>query len=223
MYLIFLALLSLSTLSAQSPFLAPCEHLLQTKAEEVPVSEIASDQIQEVIERMFAIAKDERDDLESGAMVGLAAPQIGVSKRIILVDTGFDSEKKAIGQLKAYINPRIIWSSNELQREMEGCYSVDKRLVGLVERPKQIKVVAYDREANVVEVECSGVVATIFQHEIDHLEGLRFPDRVDNQAYLHWVTDEALSEYRLQWKTWNRTCPLDTWTAMKAGQPFIEP
>lgn len=223
MYLFFVALLALSFLCAEGPFIPPCHQLLQARAEEVAVSDIASDKVQALIDRMFAIAKNERDDIESGAMVGLAAPQIGVSKRIILVNTGFDSQKKAIGELKVYINPRITWSSDELQREMEGCYSVDKRLVGLVERPKQIKVVAYDREANRVEVECSGLVATIFQHEIDHLEGVRFPDRIDNQAYLHWVTDEALAEYRLKWKNWDKTCPLDVWTAMKNGQPFTEP
>jgi len=223
MHLFFIAILSFSTLSAEPAFLQPCDPLLQARATEVAVSDITSHEVQEIIDRMFAIATNERNDLKTGAMVGLAAPQIGVSKRIILVDVGFDCEKKAIGELKAYINPCIIWTSSELQREMEGCYSVDKRVIGHVTRPKQIKVVAYDRAANLIEVEYSGVAATIFQHEIDHLEGIRFPDRIDNQADLHWVTDEALAKYRLQWKNWDIPCPFAVWEAMKNGHSFTEP
>lgn len=220
---LIITVIAFGTLYSEEPFIDPSDPLLQSSVSEVAPCEIDTPEIQEIIDTMYSIARGERQEGENGVMVGLAAPQIGIAKRIILVDTGFNSEKRLLGSLQAYINPRIIWSSEQMQREMEGCYSVDDRLIGHVLRPNQIKIVALDRHGNIVEEDYSGLVASIFQHEIDHLEGIRFPDRIEDQTHLHWVRDIDLPEYRLRWKEWKVTCPLEAWKAMKNGYPYTEP
>lgn len=74
---------------------------------------IPSKEIQNLIDEMFRIAADQRGDPAKRGMVGLAAPQIGVFKRIILVDIGVDTQRRAWGEIKAFINPRIIEQSSE--------------------------------------------------------------------------------------------------------------
>jgi peptide deformylase len=82
-------------------------------ADEVNVQKITSTEIQSIIDRMLQIARGERSDPNATVMVGLAAPQIGIMKRIILVDTGFNTETRELGNLEVFVNPEIIWASNE--------------------------------------------------------------------------------------------------------------
>ncbi len=211
--------------SMSSCFLVPSDPLLKKQAVEVPEDEILSQQTQAIIDRMFEIAKGERTDTDKAVMVGLAAPQIGISKRIILVDIGVDSDRKELGQLTAYINPQILWKSTELEEGREGCYSVYKCLRGIVLRPKTIKIKAFDRQGNQVEQEFSGMTARIFQHEIDHLEGMCFPDQIEKQGKgtLQWVEDDEFSSYRENWREWPVKCSNELWEAMKTGKPYSPP
>lgn len=101
--------------------------------------------------------------------VGLAAPQIGYQKRIIAVQ-----EKDGI---KIYINPEIIKASSTLQKNEEGCLSVPG-IYGPVERAKRIRFRAYNRHGRRVEFDASGFFATVYQHEIDHLNGILFIDKI---------------------------------------------
>lgn len=204
-------------------FLSPSSSLLNKKAEEVGIDEIGSSEIQGLIDEMFAIAKGERSDIEKAVMVGLAAPQIGVSKRIILVDVGVDATRKNLGSLVAYINPEIVWLSKEREEGREGCFSVDNRVGGIVSRPFRIRIKAFDRHGKAITDELSGFTARIFQHELDHLNGIRFPERVGKEGILHWVETEEFPTYRLNWKVWQKKCPWDTWLAMKEGRPYAAP
>jgi peptide deformylase len=101
--------------------------------------------------------------------VGLAAPQIGISERIIAV-----LERDKIG---VYANPVIIKKSLALQTSEEGCLSVPG-VFGMVDRAKRITVQAIDRHGRKTEMDLSGFPAVIFQHEIDHLDGVLFIDKV---------------------------------------------
>ena len=201
-------------------FLDPCDPFLSIRAHEVPVGEITSPEIQGLIDQMFAIAKGEREDLQKKVAIGLAAPQIGVSKRIILVDVGVDKDRKKMGELRVYINPQIVWKSNELEEGRESCYSVDHRLSGIVWRPKSIVLNALDRDGKAITQEFTGFTARIFQHEIDHLDGNLFPDRIGKDGILHWVLEEEFPEYRKTWQSWPVKCPWEVWLAMKEGKPF---
>lgn len=100
--------------------------------------------------------------------VGLAAPQIGISERIIAVQ-----EKDRIG---VYANPEILKRSPAQQIGEEGCLSVPG-VFGMVERSKRITVRAVDRHGRKVEMDLSGFPAVVFQHEVDHLDGVLFIDK----------------------------------------------
>ncbi len=203
-----------------SIFTPPGDPLLRMVVPEVPMEEICSSEIQEIIDTMYAIARGERGDTEKRVMVGLAAPQIGVAKRIILVDIDVQADRKDLGSLNAYINPKIVWSSEEQVEEREGCYSVDKHVMGIVPRALRIKVTALDRQGTPISEEFSGFTARIFQHEIDHLEGIRFPDRVGEKGILQWVEEDQYPEYRKNWQNWPVHCPWDIWLAMKEGRSY---
>lgn len=215
----FVSTLFSETETPMSIFTEPGNPLLRGSVAEVPVHEISSEEVQSIIDQMIEIAGGERTDAEKRVMVGLAAPQIGICKRIILVDTGAN-EKRELGELKAYINPKIIWSSSEHEEGKEGCYSVDSRVVGIVSRAVQVKITAFDRQGNFITEEFSGFPARIVQHEVDHLDGIRFPDHVGQQGCLHWVEEGKFPEYRENWQRWPAQCSWDAWLAMKEGRSY---
>ena len=200
-----------------SPFLPPHDPRLNEPSLEVSQEELSSTGLQDLIDRMYVIAGGQRGAPEKRGLVGLAAPQIGVFKRLILVDIGVDTKRTAWGKLRVYINPRIIASSTELALDREGCFSVDSHVCGVVPRAKQITLTAWDREGNLIEETHVDYTARIFQHEIDHLDGKRFPDRIGKQGKLHWVEPDEYPEYRLQWQNWPRSLLLEDWIAMKNG------
>ena len=104
--------------------------------------------------------------------VGLAAPQVGISRRVIVVDV-HDDEVKPF----ALVNPRVVESSRETEKGEEGCLSIPG-LSAAVERPAHVAVEGLDRDGNPLRVEGGGLLARCLQHEIDHLDGVLFIDRV---------------------------------------------
>jgi len=203
------------------PFIPPTDSHLNEVSEEVPVSEIRSEETQAIIEKMLDIAFGNTRNKNKSVLVGLAAPQIGIQKRIILVDlaaTGVytRTESPPPPQIEVFINPQIIWSSDETIPWREACFSTG-RIMGIVYRPARIIVQAYDREGNPIKQEFSGYTARIFQHEIDHLHGIRFPDRIQKDEDLHWVEEAEIVEYRIVWPSWPKKCPREKWTVMKNG------
>jgi len=107
--------------------------------------------------------------------VGLAAPQVGVSRRLIVYD---NAELPYGTEARVLINPRIV-EEEGVCREEEGCLSIPE-LVEVVERAERIKVTGLNREGGPVEIIAEGLVARIIQHEIDHLDGVLFVDRVSS-------------------------------------------
>ncbi len=196
-------------------FLDPAHPSLNKRAEEVAIHEIPLPATQMLIDQMFEAAQGERIDASKRGLVGLAAPQIGISKRIILVDMAVRSERNSFGELKAFVNPEILWHSEEILWDREGCFSVDKRIGGVVARAESIKLIAYDRYGNPLEHEITGFTARIFQHEIDHLNGIRFPDRIGRDGILHWVETGEFAEYKNNWQNWQVRCAWDKWVDMK--------
>lgn len=174
-------------------------------SKEISFSKISSPETKEIIETMLKIAYGEQKDKDKPVMVGLAAPQIGISKRIILVDVATDGKGK-VGDLKVYINPEIIWQSKKEVEWYEGCYSTGK-ICGIVSRSNSIIIKA----SNIVEEKYTGYVARIFQHEIDHLDGKIFIDCIKNPNNLHWVEPEEFPTYRNKqaWKTWPKKASLN--------------
>lgn len=127
-------------------------------------------------ERLHQLLDDMADTLKEANGVGLAAPQVGVLRRAVLVlETNVpEGEKEYIIEL---INPEIVESSGT-QNGPEGCLSVPGEY-GLVERPLYVKVRAQDRNGNWFEVEGTGLTARCFCHELDHLDGIVFTSRCE--------------------------------------------
>lgn len=215
----FLRMLNL--LLSMSLFLAPTEPSLNEEAYAVCACHIRSDEIQKTIDQMFRVAYGNTEDRSGAILVGLAAPQIGIPKRIILVDlaaTGIWGRDTLPPppRIEAFIDPEIVWKSDRIALGREGCFSTSN-ICGAVPRAEKIVVRAYDREGNLAIHEWEGYTARIFQHEIDHLDGIRFPDRIEIEEDLHWVEEEELPEYRIHWASWQRRCPREKWLEMKNG------
>ena len=126
--------------------------------------------------RLHQLLDDMADTLSNENGVGLAAPQVGVLRRaVIVLETNVpEGEKEYLIEL---INPEIIESSGE-QFGAEGCLSVPEEY-GLVRRPMHVKVRAQDRNGESFEVEGEGLTARCFCHEIDHLEGIIFTSKCE--------------------------------------------
>ncbi len=118
--------------------------------------------------RIKTLVADMAETMYEAPGVGLAASQVDVHEQIIVIDT---SETRS--ELRAYINPELIWVSPERQIYDEGCLSVPGVYDG-VERHAQVKVHAYDADGKQFELEADGLLAVCIQHEMDHLKGKVF-------------------------------------------------
>ena len=109
--------------------------------------------------------------------IGLAAPQVGQSVRILVLDIKQREEEQAKGEVMHFVNPEVTWESEELNVYNEGCLSVPDQY-SEVERPKRIKMKYLDYDGKPHEIEADGLLATCLQHEIDHLDGILFVDHL---------------------------------------------
>lgn len=149
-----------------------------------PVNDILSPQIQSLIDQMLLTLQESKG-------VGLAAPQVGHSLRLIIIASHPNQRYPQAPQMEpiAMINPQILNHGDIQQKGWEGCLSVPM-IRGLVPRYKEIEVSYEDRQGHQHTTKLTGFVARIFQHEYDHLEGKVFVDRVESSLDL--VTE---SEY----------------------------
>lgn len=106
--------------------------------------------------------------------VGLAAPQIGVAKRVIVVDAADRDQPPAPMRMA---NPEILWASEDLRSYEEGCLSLPDQFDD-VERPAQVKVRYLDEQNEIREIDADGLLAVVIQHEMDHLDGTLFVDHL---------------------------------------------
>ena len=137
---------------------------LKRKAE--PVNEV-DDSIRKLMDDMV-------DTMYDAPGIGLAAPQVGVLKRIIVVDPARPGEDPRPMKL---VNPEIIWASDEEKEWNEGCLSLPSYYEP-VDRPDQVKVRYLDETNTQQEIEADGVLAVCIQHEMDHLDGVLFVDHI---------------------------------------------
>ena len=128
--------------------------------------------------RLHALLEDMRETLIESGGVGLAAPQVGILRRVVLVDTG--------EEILELINPTMVATDGE-QEGPEGCLSVPGKY-GLVKRPYYAKVRAQDREGNWYEAEGEELIARCFCHELDHLDGIIYTEVMER-----FLTEEELA------------------------------
>jgi peptide deformylase len=121
-----------------------------------------------------ALFDDMLETMYDAPGIGIAAIQIGVPTRMLVVDVAKEGEEK---KPLFIANPEIIWSSAEIGDYEEGCLSIPD-FYEMVERPKEIRLRYLDRLGEAMELHASGVLATCLQHEIDHLNGVLFIDHI---------------------------------------------
>ena len=133
--------------------------------------------------KLFKLLDDMRDTLIESGGVGLAAPQVGILRRVVLVDVGMEDN-----EIVEFINPEMLETDGE-QYGPEGCLSVPGKY-GLVKRPMYAKVRAQDRNGEWFEAEGEELIARCFCHELDHLDGILY-----TQVMERLLTEEELMEY----------------------------
>lgn len=139
-----------------------------------PVLREVSTPVVRVDDDVRALLSDMFETMYDAPGIGLAAVQVGITKRIITIDIAREGEDK---KPMVFINPEIIWSSDELSLYEEGCLSIPQYYEE-VERPAKVRVRYQDEKGEAREMEADGLLATCLQHEIDHLEGRLFIDHL---------------------------------------------
>lgn len=139
-----------------------------------PRLRLVSEPVARVDGEILQLLDDMLDTMYDAPGVGLAAIQVAVAKRVIVADTTRGDEPK---NPLVFVNPQIVWASEELSVYQEGCLSVPEYYED-VERPARVRVRYLDRDAKTQEIEADGLLATVLQHEIDHLEGGLFIDHL---------------------------------------------
>lgn len=144
-----------------------------------PISKEYKDIVKQIIKELTYSQieeKAEKYDLRPG--MGLAFPQLGINERIIVIVHEIDD-----GKFDEYVvvNPKIISYSNEMiaAEAGEGCLSVNREVEGHVKRHARVTIEGYDLEGNKIRIRAREELAIAFQHEIDHLDGILFYDRID--------------------------------------------
>ena len=137
-----------------------------------PRLKAVSTDVARVDDEIRKLIDDMADSMYEADGIGLAAVQIGTPKRVIVMDLDQKSGKK---NPRAYVNPKILWASEETARFEEGCLSVPEVWED-VDRPARIKCEYLDRDGVMQVLEADGLLATCLQHEMDHLEGKLFVD-----------------------------------------------
>ena len=137
--------------------------------------------VEELTPEIEALVKEMAETMYAGQGVGLAAPQVGELLRVVTVDVDQIKNKKEGGpnrsRLQVFFNPEIVRESDEDSMIVEGCLSVPG-MEGEVYRPAVVRARARNARFKPVEFEAKGMLARVLQHEIDHLNGVLFPDRM---------------------------------------------
>ncbi len=156
-----------------------------------PVLKKPADPVVAVTDDIRTLVKDMFETMYAARGIGLAAPQVGQSVRVLVMDVEqsgdqnedenedneADDKAPTPGKPIAIINPEIVWTSDEMNTYEEGCLSIPGQYAD-VERPEKVRVKYLDETGAAKELEADGLLATCLQHEIDHLDGILFVDHI---------------------------------------------
>jgi peptide deformylase len=186
--------------------LLPKDPQLRIASEPVSPRQLRTKAEQAEIDQMLGYVygtnnKGEGRDHTRPMTVGLSAPQIGIPKRISIVDLAIGN--KGFSDIHVLVNPEIIWHSGARETKSEGCVNLPE-IWGPISRWREVEVRALDRAGNRITVRAKGWAARLLQHEIDHLDGWLFIDHLTDPTKAHKVTGEQLKAYnkpenRLNW------------------------
>jgi peptide deformylase len=139
-----------------------------------PILREPAEEVQHFDKELRDLVRDMFETMYHADGIGLAAPQIGLGHRVLVVDLRREDEDD---EQIALVNPRVTWQSETRAKQSEGCLSIPG-LEEVVERPAEVQVEAHDPDGNPVSLAAEDLLARALQHEIDHLDGVLFLDRV---------------------------------------------
>ena len=145
-----------------------------------PLLKIKAKTVEKIDDEILMLLNDMEILMYKTKGIGLAAPQIGISKRLLVIDTTQtkdDDGNVIAGEIYKMINPEITWASEEENIYEEGCLSLPEHFADVI-RPKKVKVKYLNKNGEAKILEVDGLLATCLQHEIDHLDGILFVDHI---------------------------------------------
>lgn len=149
-----------------------------------PVLKKIAEPVAEVTDELRQLMDDMLHTMYAAPGIGLAAPQVGKSLRILVIDIDQAKAEDEVadpmarkGVPRFFVNPEIVWESDEQSIYDEGCLSLPGQFAE-VERPEKVKVKYLDYDGKPQEIDCDGLLATCIQHEMDHLNGVLFVDHL---------------------------------------------
>jgi peptide deformylase len=138
-----------------------------------PVLKTRAAAVETIDEALRRLVADMFETMYAAPGIGLAAPQVGVLKRVVVIDVAEGEERRPM----TLVNPEIVWRSEELVTAEEGCLSLPKQFAD-VTRPQAIQVRFLNQQGEVLELAADGLLARCVQHEVDHLDGILFTDHL---------------------------------------------
>jgi peptide deformylase len=141
-----------------------------------PLLKVRAEPVAEIDPALRGLAADMLETMYAAPGIGLAAPQVGVTKRLFVADVA-DRKGGEEPRPMVLVNPEVVWRSEEAVVQEEGCLSLPGQFAE-VARPVAVRVRYWDLEGETREVEADGLLARCLQHEIDHLDGVLFTDHL---------------------------------------------
>lgn len=164
-----------------------------------PLLRKPSRRVQRVDEAVLDIIHDLIETMREAKGIGLAAVQVGIPERIVVIEVPItdedeegEMEERAEPEFHVLINPQVVRASREVEEGIEGCLSIPG-WVGEVERHRTVVVDALDRHGREFRLEAEGLLARVLQHEIDHCQGVLFIDRIEDPEKI-WSVEEGREE-----------------------------
>jgi peptide deformylase len=142
-----------------------------------PRLKVISEPVDVVDDSIRALLDDMLASMYDAVGIGLAAIQVGVNKRIVVIDVADDKGEQ--GNPAFLINPEIVWTSDDDRVHEEGCLSLPEHYAEVV-RPDEVRVSYLDRDGATQELHAAGILSTCVQHELDHLDGILFVDHISS-------------------------------------------
>ncbi len=186
--------------------LDPKDPLLRKICQQVSRQELKTKKFQEIVESVLDFTyeksnKGPQRDRNKHTTVGLSANQVGVDKQISVVDLAIG--KKEITDMHIIINPAITWKSKTKTNRCEGCVNLP-HIWGYVERSARVRVKAMDRSGNLIQIDAKGWPAILLQHEIDHLNGYLFIDKLPDPKKALLVKEGEFKTFNKEKKNWTQ-------------------
>jgi len=157
-----------------------------------PLLRKKSRRVRHVSPDLQALVDDMVETMHAGNGIGLAAIQVGVPERVIVVQLPEDEENPGGGELYAVVNPKLARKSREIEDGIEGCLSIPG-LIGEVPRHYAVTVKGLDSRGRTVRIKAKEFLARVFQHEIDHCDGILFIDHIEDAEKI-WSVPEGEEE-----------------------------